>query len=148
MMQTLGRIAQDAAFNIGEAFGMMAAKGGQATGALVAQAIAQAMAMIIRQIAATLPFPANIAAIASAGMFQGIMKSQIPAYRDGALAFGPSVGMIGEYASARTNPEVIAPLDKLQGMLGGGGGRVEFEIRGDKLWGVLNRYNSRLNQNS
>ena len=148
MMQALSFIAQDAAFSIGEAFGQMAAKGGQATGALVAQAIAQAMAMIIRQIAATLPFPANIAAIASAGMFQGIMKSQIPAYRDGALAYGPSLGMIGEYANARTNPEVIAPLDKLQSMMGGGVGEVEFRIKGQELWGVLKKYENRLNQNS
>ena len=120
MLYALGQIAQDAAFSIGEAFGQMAASGGRATAQLVNQAIAQAIAAIIRQLATTLPFPANIAAIASAGMFQGMMKSQIPAYRDGALAYGPSLGMIGEYANARTNPEVIAPLDKLQSMMGGG----------------------------
>lgn len=148
MMQALSFIAQDAAFSIGEAFGQMAASGGRATAQLVNQAIAQAVAMIIRQIAATLPFPANIAAIAGAGMFQGMMKSQIPAYRDGALAYGPSVGMIGEYANARTNPEIIAPLDKLQGMLGGGIGEVEFRIKGQELWGVLKKYENRLNQNS
>ena len=148
MMKTLDQIAQDAAFNIGEAFGQMAAKGGQATGALVAQAIAQAMAAIIRKIAETLPFPANIAAIAGAGMFSGIMKSQIPAYRDGALAYGPSLGMIGEYANASTNPEVIAPLDKLQSMMGGGVGEVEFRIKGQELWGILKKYENRLNQNS
>lgn len=148
MMQTLRYIAEDAAYSIGEAFGMMAAKGGQATSALVAQAIAQAVAMIIRQIAATLPLPAALAAIAGAGMLTGIMKSQIPAYRDGALAYGPSVGMIGEYANARTNPEVIAPLDKLQSMMGGGTGEVEFRIKGQELWGVLKKYENRLNQNA
>ena len=148
MMQALSFIAQDAAFSIGEAFGQMAAKGGQATGQLVMQAIAQAMAMIIRQIAATLPFPANIAAIAGAGIYQGMMKSQIPAYRDGALAYGPSLGMIGEYANARTNPEVIAPLDKLKPMMGGGAGEVEFRIKGQELWGILKKYENRLNQNS
>jgi cell division protein FtsB len=148
MMQALSFIAQDAAFSIGEAFGQMAASGGRATAQLVNQAIAQAVAMIIRQIAATLPFPANIAAIASAGMFQGMMKSQIPAYRDGAIAYGPSLGMIGEYANASTNPEIIAPLDKLQGMLGGGTGEVEFRIKGQELWGVLKKYENRLNQNS
>jgi hypothetical protein len=148
MMEALRQIAEDAAFSIGEAFGMMAAKGGQATGALIAQAIAQAVAMMIRQIAATLPFPASIAAIAGVGMFQGIMKSQIPAYRDGALAYGPSLGMIGEYANASTNPEVIAPLDKLQSMMGGGTGEVEFRIKGQELWGVLKKYENRLNQNS
>jgi hypothetical protein len=81
-------------------------------------------------------------------MFQGIMKSQIPAYRDGAIAYGPSLGMIGEYANARTNPEVIAPLDKLQSMMGGGTGEVEFRIKGQELWGILKKYENRLNQNS
>jgi hypothetical protein len=29
---------------------------------------------------------------------------------------------VGEYSGARTNPEVIAPLDKLQSMIQGSGG--------------------------
>jgi hypothetical protein len=148
MMQSLSMIAQDAAYSIGEAFGQMAASGGRATAQLVNQAIAQAIAAIIRQLATTLPFPANIAAIAGAGMFSGIMRSQIPAYADGAVAFGPTLGLMGEYANASTNPEIIAPLDKLQGMLGGGTGEVEFRIKGQELWGVLKKYENRLNQNS
>jgi hypothetical protein len=147
-MQSVQMIAQDAAYSIGEAFGQMAASGGRATAQLVNQAIAQAIAAIIRQLATTLPFPANIAAIAGAGMFSGIMRSQIPAYADGAVAFGPTLGLMGEYANASTNPEIIAPLDKLQGMLGGGTGEVEFRIKGQELWGVLKKYENRLNQNS
>ena len=147
-MQSVQMIAQDAAYSIGEAFGQMAASGGRATAQLVNQAIAQAIAAIIRQLATTLPFPANIAAIAGAGMFSGIMRSQIPAFADGAVAFGPTLGLMGEYANASTNPEIIAPLDKLQGMLGGGTGEVEFRIKGQELWGVLKKYENRLNQNS
>jgi hypothetical protein len=56
--------------------------------------------------------------------------------------------MIGEYANASTNPEVIAPLDKLQSMMGGGTGEVEFRIKGQELWGILKKYENRLNQNS
>lgn len=46
----------------------------------------------------------------------------IPKFADGGIAYGPTVGMIGEYPGARSNPEVIAPLDKLKGMLAGSGG--------------------------
>ena len=148
MMKSLKMIAEDSAYSIGEAFGQMAAKGGQATGALVAQAIAQSIAQLMRQIATTLPFPASLAALAGIGAFAGIMRSQIPAYADGAVAFGPTLGLMGEYANASTNPEIIAPLDKLQGMLGGGTGEVEFRIKGQELWGVLKKYENRLNQNS
>ena len=148
IMQSLKMIAEDSAYSIGEAFGQMAAKGGQATGALVAQAIAQSIAQLMRQIATTLPFPASLAALAGVGAFAGIMRSQIPAYADGAVAFGPTLGLMGEYANASTNPEIIAPLDKLQGMLGVGTGEVEFRIKGQELWGVLKKYENRLNQNS
>ena len=29
------------------------------------------------------------------------------------------MGLVGEYPGAKTNPEVIAPLDKLRSMMGG-----------------------------
>ena len=40
----------------------------------------------------------------------------IPKLASGGLAYGPTLAMVGEYAGAQSNPEVIAPLDKLQGM--------------------------------
>ena len=53
--------------------------------------------------------------------------------------------MVGEYAGARTNPEVIAPLDKLQGMLGDSGKvMVEGVIRGEDIVLSSERYNRRL----
>lgn len=63
-------------------------------------------------------------------------------FADGGIVSGPTLGLMGEYAGASSNPEVIAPLDKLKSMLGetGGGmmaGRVVFEIDGKKLVGVL-----------
>ena len=147
-METLKFIAEDAAFSIGEALGAAAGKGGEATAKLIAQALAAAMAQIIRWYATTLPPPLSLAAIATSGAILGLMKSQIPAFRDGGVAYGPTMGMIGEYANARTNPEIIAPLDKLQGMLGGGTGEVEFRIKGQELWGVLKKYENRLSQNA
>ena len=42
----------------------------------------------------------------------------IPAFANGGIVSGPTLGIIGEYNGARSNPEVIAPLDKLKGMIG------------------------------
>ena len=64
-------------------------------------------------------------------------------YAAGGIAYGPTVGLFGEYANARTNPEVVAPLDRLRSLIGGGmgGGRVEFRLKGRVLRGVLVREN-------
>jgi hypothetical protein len=56
----------------------------------------------------------------------------------GGIVSGPTAALVGEYPGARTNPEVIAPLNKLQNMLGG---NVNFVISGDNLVGTLNRAN-------
>jgi hypothetical protein len=44
----------------------------------------------------------------------------IPKFASGGLAYGPTMGMIGEYPGASSNPEVIAPLSKLKALIGGG----------------------------
>ena len=54
----------------------------------------------------------------------------IPKFADGGIVSGPTLGLMGEYGGARTNPEVIAPLDKLQGMMGSGSVNVVGKIRG------------------
>ena len=38
-------------------------------------------------------------------------------FANGGIVSGPTVGLIGEYAGASNNPEVVAPLDKLRSML-------------------------------
>ncbi len=38
-------------------------------------------------------------------------------FANGGIVSGPTIGLIGEYAGASGNPEVVAPLDKLRGML-------------------------------
>ena len=64
-------------------------------------------------------------------------------FADGAVAYGPTLGLFGEYANAATNPEVVAPLDKLRGILGveGGGGQVDIKLRmrGRDLVGVSSK---------
>lgn len=40
-----------------------------------------------------------------------------PRFANGGIVSGPTLGLIGEYPGARSNPEVIAPLDKLRSMI-------------------------------
>lgn len=58
---------------------------------------------------------------------------------DGGIATGETLATVGEYPGAKTNPEVIAPLDKLQGMMAQNqqAGKVEFKMHYDELKGVL-----------
>lgn len=57
----------------------------------------------------------------------------------GGIVSGSSFVNVGEYAGASHNPEVIAPLDKLKGMMGGQHQTHSFEIQGDKLVSILQR---------
>jgi len=65
------------------------------------------------------------------------------AFANGGIVYGPTNALIGEYAGAKNNPEVIAPLNKLKGMLadvvGGGSNNLsgEFTVRGKDLIYVL-----------
>jgi hypothetical protein len=43
----------------------------------------------------------------------------IPTFASGGIVSGPTLGLMGEYGGAATNPEVIAPLDRLQSLMGG-----------------------------
>jgi TP901 family phage tail tape measure protein len=47
----------------------------------------------------------------------GAMK-KVPKFAQGGIVSSPTLGLMGEYAGARSNPEVIAPLSKLNSMMG------------------------------
>ena len=129
-----------------------------ATAANVAASVAQIAANKLEtaswaELAAAMTFAAHAyipfagTAIAS-GMIAAqqamIIAAGIPKYEKGALAFGPTLGIFGEYAGASHNPEVVAPLDKLRSMIepsSGFSGEVEFVIKGRRLVGVLNKEN-------
>ena len=76
-----------------------------------------------------------IPALIAAGM--GIVDAafgQIPAMAAGGLFTGASLAMVGEGAGTSSiNPEVVAPLDKLRNMIGGGNVNVTGTIRGRDL---------------
>ena len=81
-----------------------------------------------------------------AAMLTSISQSaqSVPAFANGGIVSGPTLAMVGEYAGASGNPEIIAPLDKLRSMIepaaaGFAGGEVEFKIRGRELVGILSK---------
>ena len=54
-------------------------------------------------------------------------------FADGGIVYGPTLSIMGEYAGARSNPEVIAPLNKLKSIIGEGGNgglRLVARLRG------------------
>ena len=54
----------------------------------------------------------------------------IPQMASGGIVSGPVIAQVGEYSGASHNPEVIAPLDKLQSMMGGQSVQVTGKISG------------------
>jgi FtsZ-binding cell division protein ZapB len=63
-------------------------------------------------------------------------------FANGGIVSGPTMGLMGEYPGASTNPEVIAPLDKLKSLIGGsGGGTLEARISGNDLLILMNKAN-------
>jgi len=65
------------------------------------------------------------------------------AFANGGIVSGPTMGLIGEYPGASSNPEVVAPLDKLKDMIGGQGGG-SFILKGQDLVLAMNRSESSL----
>jgi hypothetical protein len=81
--------------------------------------------------------PAAIAAgvglVAAGAVIKGLqarMESKPPALAQGGLAFGPTLAMVGDNQGAGVDPEVIAPLSKLQDMMGGQQVQVTGRISG------------------
>ena len=81
--------------------------------------------------------PAAIAAgvglVAAGAVIKGLqsrMESSPPALAQGGLAFGPTMAVVGDNRNAGVDPEVIAPLSKLQSMMGGSSVQVTGKISG------------------
>lgn len=91
------------------------------------------------------------AAFAVSGLAQALgVISQIKsatAFAQGGIVSGPTYALVGEYAGASNNPEVIAPLNKLREMMPQGAATVvldhEIVIDGSKLKILLKNTNRR-----
>lgn len=101
---------------------------------------------------ASIPFVGIAIATAAIGAMIAVLastKSKVPKFANGAIISGPTLGLMGEYSGASNNPEVVAPLSKLKGILKDESpltGELILRARGRDLVAVLekeNRLNSR-----
>lgn len=111
---------------------------------------AKAEAMAYRELAASkfmaahadIPFAGAGIAAGFIAMMEGLVASvAVTPFANGGIVYGPTLALMGEYAGARSNPEVIAPLNKLKSLIGdtggGGGGVYELRVKGRDLVAVL-----------
>ncbi len=91
----------------------------------------------------SIPIVGPILAIAAVASVLAALAN-LPKFAYGGIAYGPTLGLFGEYSGAINNPEVVAPLNRLRQLIQpvgnvNVGGTVEFKIAGRYLKGILNR---------
>jgi len=102
-------------------------------------------AMLAAFAALSIMFPTSKAVKGGLGKFMA-GGFGVQGFAAGGLVTGPTLGMIGEGpGTTLSNPEVIAPLDKLQQMMGGGAVTVTGMIRGSDI--LLSNERSALDRN-
>jgi len=112
--------------------------------ALIAAAVASEAFTKLLIANPVLAIGAGIALVAAGAIVRSVAQKGPTAFADGGIVSGPTLGLVGEYPGASSNPEVIAPLSKLQGMLdissnNNNGGTLETRISGRDLLILLNR---------
>ena len=122
----------------------------------ISQALPQLLALFNANVAtaasgaaasqSSVPIVGPIMAIASVASILAAIANppKATAFAQGGVISGPTYTLVGEYAGASNNPEVIAPLDRLPALLGTdkqiqGSSEVSFKIRGRELIGILNK---------
>jgi len=162
LTESLKDMYSNMAFTIGEELGnALAGAGFNIKNVLmpVADALIQFGQLAIKAGVAALGIEAALKSLKGAGAIAAgiglvalgtFVKSQLkpPKLAKGGLAFGPTMAVVGDNRGASYDPEVIAPLSKLKGMLGdvGFGGVLETRISGNDLVILLNRSQKGLNR--
>jgi len=131
IFNSLGLLIADALINVGKSLIEYATLVGIAT-ALFADPLTWPVALGV-----------GIAAVAAGAFLKSKLTKKekgVSKFADGGIVSGPTMGLMGEYPGARSNPEVVAPLDKLKGLMGGGGGgTLEARISGNDLLILMNK---------
>lgn len=90
--------------------------------------IIDAMNWLIRQLnKVKIDLPGWVEDLTGVGSF-GINIPEIPRLAKGGLVTAPTLAMVGDNPHANVDPEVVAPLSKLQEMLGGAGSQEVVEV--------------------
>ncbi|WP_413513261.1 hypothetical protein [Myroides odoratus] len=126
---------------------------------LIAMALSNAMANAIvgatQSANSTGPAAVFTTPVFIATAIAGILGAfaSIPKFADGGVVYGPTLGLMGEYAGATNNPEVIAPLNKLKELIepaGSGSAQIilsgDLKVSGSDLQLILNRNAARSNR--
>ncbi len=84
-------------------------------------------------------------------MFSQFSGIPIKPMANGGIVSAPTMGLMGEYSGAKSNPEVVAPLDKLKTMIGTTGSQNvqvggEFKIKGQDLVVAVQRATNQRNR--
>lgn len=85
------------------------------------------------------PFLATAIGVLGAIQISTIASTPIPALAKGGLAFGETAAIVGDNPNAQSDPEVIAPLSKLQSIMGTQSVTVHGVIRGEDIWLTNNK---------
>lgn len=142
--ENVGKALAGEGTNPFEGFGLMIADAAVGIGKAL---IAYGVAITAFAVAISNPFAAIAAgtALVIAGSY---LKSRLDkqnkaskptAFADGGIISGPTMGLMGEYPGASHNPEIVAPLDKLKSLIGGGVGTLEARISGNDLLILMNK---------
>ena len=85
----------------------------------VSKAIPALTALTAAKAAASAADVPIIGYIAAGAAIASVLASfaALPKFAEGGIAYGPTVGLFGEYPGAANNPEVVAPLNKLQSLI-------------------------------
>ena len=150
--QKLGQIFSEGAQSFSEYGEMIKSTIREIISGLIAQGVAAAVTNALSNPALKInPLLIPVIAGLASGLAKTAFNSLIPAFANGGLVTGPTVGLIGEgMGTSASNPEVVAPLDKLKGMINGGGSQqveVYGRISGNDIFisnqrGSLNRQRS------
>ena len=121
----LGNVLGDMAINLG-------------TYAIMHGTVIEALKKSLKSLNGVTAIVAGITLVALGAGLKGVIARSatdagIPALAEGGLAYGPTLALVGDNKGANIDPEVVAPLSKLKGMLGGNTVQVYGRISGDDI---------------